>query len=58
MALDKHGDREVKKRIGKKYKSDAMAAIHETMEALHRGGVIDKEAMRRFDEPALCQPGR
>jgi len=37
----------------KKYKSDAMAAIHETMEALHVGGVIDKQTMRRFDNACL-----
>ena len=37
----------------KRYKSDAMAAIHETMEALHAGGVIDKQTMRRFDDACL-----
>jgi hypothetical protein len=26
-----------------------MAAIHETMAALHKVGVIDKQTMRRFD---------
>ncbi len=35
--------------MSKKYKSDAMAAIHEMMEDLHVGGVIDKQTMRRFD---------
>ena len=38
-----------KKRMSKKYKSGAMAAIHEMMEDLHVGGVIDKQTMRRFD---------
>jgi len=39
--------------MSKKYPSDAMAAIHETMEALHDGGVIDKQTMRRFDNACL-----
>ena len=36
--------------MSKKYRSDAMAAIHETMEALHDVGAIDKQTMRRFDD--------
>ena len=39
--------------MSKKYKSDAMAAIHEMMEDLHIGGVIDKQTMRRFDDACL-----
>ncbi|MDX2266908.1 MAG: DNA-binding transcriptional regulator [Bryobacter sp.] len=39
--------------MSKKYKSDAMAAIHETMAALHDSGAIDKQTMRRFDEACL-----
>jgi putative transcriptional regulator len=39
--------------MSKKYKSDAMAAIHEMMADLHVGGVIDKQTMRRFDEACL-----
>ena len=42
--------------MGKKYRSDAMAAIHETMEALHKVGAIDKidkQTMRRFDDACL-----
>jgi putative transcriptional regulator len=35
------------------YKSDAMAAIHETAEALYDSGVIDKTTMREFDETCL-----
>jgi len=31
--------------MSKKYRSDAMAAIHEMMEDLHDGGVIDKKTM-------------
>ena len=37
----------------KKYRSDAMAAIHETMAALHKVGAIDKQTMRRFDDACL-----
>ena len=37
----------------KNYRSDAMAAIHETMEALHDTGAIDKQTMRRFDDACL-----
>jgi putative transcriptional regulator len=39
--------------MSKKYRSDAMAAIHETMEALHEINAIDKQTMRRFDEACL-----
>ena len=39
--------------MSKKYRSDAMAAIHETMEALHDVGAINKQTMRRFDETCL-----
>jgi len=38
----------------KKYRSDAFAAIHETMEALHEAGVVNKQTMREFD--AACLP--
>lgn len=39
--------------MNKKYRSEAMAAIHETMESLHDAGVIDKQTMRRFDDGCL-----
>lgn len=39
--------------MSKRYKSDAMAAIHEMMGDLHEGGIIDKQTMRRFDEACL-----
>lgn len=39
--------------MAKKYRSEAYAAIHETMEALHEVGVIDKQTMREFDESCL-----
>jgi putative transcriptional regulator len=37
----------------RKFKSDAFASIHESAEALHRTGVIDKATMRDFDERCL-----
>lgn len=36
----------------KKYRSDAMAAIHETALDLHQAGGLDQRTMRKFD--ALC----
>lgn len=39
--------------MSKKYRSEAMASIHETMEALHKVGAIDKQTMRRFDDTCL-----
>jgi putative transcriptional regulator len=35
------------------YRSDAFAAVHESMEALHRVGAISKTTMREFDEACL-----
>ena len=37
----------------KKYRSDAFAAIHETMEALHEVGAVDMQTMREFDAACL-----
>jgi len=37
----------------KKYRSEAFAAIHETMEGLNEAGAIDKQTMREFDEACL-----
>jgi len=37
----------------KKYKSDAFAAIHETVSDFHEIGLVDKRTMRRFDENCL-----
>ena len=39
--------------MAKKYRSEAFAAIHETMEGLHEVGAIDKQTMREFDEACL-----
>jgi putative transcriptional regulator len=38
--------------MSKKYRSEVMAAIHETAADLHRVGGVDKKTMRKFD--ALC----
>ncbi|UXT00625.1 helix-turn-helix domain-containing protein [Agrobacterium tumefaciens] len=35
------------------YKSEAMAAIHETMEGLFEIGAVDKQTMRQFDDACL-----
>ena len=37
----------------KRYKSEAKAAIHETIEGLHRSGLVDKKTMRQFDQSCL-----
>lgn len=41
--------------MSKKYRSEAMASIHETMEALHKVGAVDKQTMRRFDAACLTR---
>jgi putative transcriptional regulator len=38
----------------KQYRSEAHAAIHETMEALEEVGAVDKQTMREFDEACLA----
>lgn len=39
--------------MAKQYRSDTMASIHETMEALHEVGAIGKQTMREFDDVCL-----
>lgn len=39
--------------MGKTYKRDAMAAVHNMMEGFHQSGAIDKQTMREFDETCL-----
>lgn len=39
--------------MSKKYRSEGKAAIHQTMESLHKVGAIDKQTMRRFDNACL-----
>ena len=41
--------------MAKPYRSEALAAIHETMEALRDIGAVDKQTMREFDEACLTQ---
>lgn len=37
----------------KTYKSEALAAIHETASDMYAAGLLDKQTMRRFDESCL-----
>jgi len=37
----------------KQYRSETLAAIHETAEGLHSIGLMDKQTMRKFDESCL-----
>lgn len=37
----------------KTYKSDILAAIHETVSGYYAAGVIDEQTMRDFDESCL-----
>ena len=37
----------------KTYRSDILAAVHETAEDLHAAGVMQKRTLRRFDEMCL-----
>jgi len=39
--------------MSKKYKSGALAALHETAEGLHGIGLIDAKTMREFDKTCL-----
>jgi putative transcriptional regulator len=39
--------------MNKTYRSDALAAIHETVSDLHEVGAMDKRTMRKFDEFCL-----
>lgn len=38
----------------KQYLTDALASVHETMEALHEVGAISKQTLREFDEACLA----
>lgn len=37
----------------KRYRSDALAAVHETAQGLHEAGVMDKRTMKSFDDMCL-----
>jgi len=39
--------------MGKKYRSDVLAAVHETTVGLHEAGVIAKQTMKDFDQICL-----
>ncbi len=39
--------------MGKQYKSNALAAVHETALGLHEAGVMDKRTLKAFDEMCL-----
>ena len=39
--------------MARTYKSDAFAAIHETVEGLGKSGLVDRQTMRKFDEMCL-----
>lgn len=39
--------------MNKTYKSDAFAAVHETMEGLFKSGIVDKQTMKEFDDMCL-----
>ncbi|MDX9972088.1 MAG: DNA-binding transcriptional regulator [FCB group bacterium] len=41
-------------RTAKEYKSPVLASVHETMEDLYEAGVVDKKAMREFDQSCLA----
>lgn len=37
----------------KSYRSEPLASVHETLEALHAVGAIDKQTMSNFDDACL-----
>lgn len=37
----------------KRYKSPALAALHESMQGLHNIGLVDAKSMRKFDQSCL-----
>lgn len=39
--------------MAKKYKSDALEALYQTAEGLHRIGLVDRKTMRDFDASCL-----
>lgn len=38
----------------KTYRSEIAAAVHETVEGMHKAGVVDKQTMREFDASCLA----
>jgi putative transcriptional regulator len=43
----------MKTKRARRYRSDAFAAVHETMQAMHRVGAVSKVTMREFDETCI-----
>jgi len=41
----------------KRYKSNALAALHESIQDLHEIGIVDKKTMRKFDSSCLTAVG-
>ena len=41
--------------MSKTYKSDIMAAIHESISDLHEAEILDKKTMRKFDDLCLTK---
>lgn len=39
--------------MAQKYKSDALAALHESVQGLHDIGLVDAKTMRQFDSTCL-----
>ena len=39
--------------MAKKYRSEALKALHETMQGLHRVRLVDTKTMRKFDASCL-----
>jgi putative transcriptional regulator len=39
--------------MGRQYRSDALAAVHETAQGLAEAGVLSRQTMRTFDEMCL-----
>jgi len=39
--------------MAKQYKSELLAAVHESAEALYRVGAVDKRTMKKFDDTCL-----
>lgn len=44
--------------MGKKYRSDVMESVHQTIESLYSIGLVDNQTMREFDNLCLSKPDR
>lgn len=42
--------------MGKKYRSDVMESVHQTIESLYSIGLVDNQTMREFDNLCLSKP--